>query len=89
MAETVAMEETCISAHRVGFPVFMTSEGVIFTATTEIRSSKLNFYSRFKFESTNIPNCVVLIAVWNNGQRNVLLGASGDRDIRNKEGETV
>ena len=89
MAETVEMEETCISTHRVGFPVCMTSEGLIFTATTEIRSCKLNFYSRFKFESTNIPNCVVLIAVWNNGQRNVLLGASRDRDIRNKEGETI
>jgi len=55
----------------------------------KIRSCKLNFYSRLKFESTNIPNCVVSIAVWNNGQRNVLLGAYGDRDIRNKEGETI
>jgi hypothetical protein len=35
MAETVAMEETCISAHQVGFPACMTSEGLIFTATTE------------------------------------------------------
>jgi hypothetical protein len=35
MAETVEMEETCISAHQAGFPVFMTSEGLIFTATTE------------------------------------------------------
>jgi hypothetical protein len=35
MAETVEMEETCISAHRVGFPACMTSEGLIFTEMTE------------------------------------------------------
>jgi hypothetical protein len=35
MAETVAMEETCISAHLVGYQACMTSEGLIFMATTE------------------------------------------------------
>jgi hypothetical protein len=43
----------------------------------------------FKFKSTNFLNCVVQIEIWHNGQGNVLLGASGDRDIRNKEGQTV
>ena len=40
-------------------------------------------FLEFKFKSTNFPIRVVKVEVWNNGQRNVLLGASGDRDIRN------
>ena len=34
MAEMVEMEGTCISGHLVGYPVYMTSEGLIFTETT-------------------------------------------------------
>jgi len=43
----------------------------------------------FKFKSTNYQNFVVQIEVWHNGQRNVLLGAFRDRNIRNKEGQTL
>ena len=35
MEETVAMEETCISGHLVGYPACMTLEELIFMATME------------------------------------------------------